>query len=162
MLSMIVAIDRNNGIGKNGDQLVYISDDLKHFKAVTTGKTVIMGRKTSNALPKGVLPNRRNIIVTRSLDWTHEGAEIAHSIPEALMLISPDDEAFVMGGGEIYSAFMPYAEKLVVTEIDKAFEGVDTFFPQIKSQEWIVDSTSPWMHDDKNDVNFRYVVYLAR
>ena len=155
---MIVAIDKNNGIGKGGDQLVYISDDLKHFKATTTGHTVIMGRKTSNALPKGVLPNRRNIVVTRSREWSHEGAETAHSVEEALSMIDRDEEAFVMGGGEMYKAFMPFADRLIVTTIDKAYDGVDTYFPVIDDR-WQLTEASEWHHDDKNDVNFRYVQY---
>lgn len=159
---MIVAIDRNYAIGHNGDQLVYISDDLKHFKATTTGHTVIMGRKTSNALPKGTLPNRRNIIITRSLSWQHDGAEVAHSIQEAISMLHENEEAFVMGGGEIYKAMMPFANKLVVTEIDKAFDNADTFFPVIDKNEWTAISISEWMHDDKNDVNFRYVEWTRK
>lgn len=156
---MVVAVDKNNGIGNKGDQLVYISEDLKHFKAVTTGHTVIMGRKTSNALPKGVLPNRRNIIITRSAEWSHDGAEIAHSVEEAISMLSDDEEAFVMGGGEIYKAFMPHAQRLVVTLIDKAYDEVDTYFPQISQSQWRITSESERMYDEKNDVYFHYAEF---
>lgn len=161
-IAMIVAIDRNNAIGKGGDQLVYISEDLKHFKATTTGHTVLMGRKTSDALPKGVLPNRRNIIITRSLSWQHEGADIAHSVEEAIGMIGDDEMVFVIGGGAIYKTMMPYAEMLYVTEIDKAFEEADTYFPVIDGEEWQMSNVSDWMNDDKNDVRFRYVEYQRR
>lgn len=158
-IAMIVAVDRNNGIGRGGDQLVYISEDLKHFKATTTGHTVIMGRKTSNALPKGVLPKRRNIIVTRSAEWHIEGGEVAHSVEEVMEMLGDDEEAYVMGGGEIYKQFMPMAEKLVVTEIDAEYEGVDTYFPEINGEEWKREMVSEWMDDEKNGVRFRYVEY---
>lgn len=161
-IAMIVAIDRNNAIGKGGDQLVYISEDLKHFKATTTGHTVLMGRKTSDALPKGVLPNRRNIIITRSLSWQHEGADIAHSVEEAIGMIGDDEMVFVIGGGAIYKTMMPYAEVLYVTEIDKAFDEADTYFPVIDREEWQMSNVSDWMNDDKNDVRFRYVEYQRR
>jgi len=158
-IALIVAIDRNNAIGKGGDQLVYISEDLKHFKATTTGHTVLMGRKTSEALPKGVLPNRRNIVVTRSVEWSHEGAEVAHSVEEAMQMIGDEEEVFVIGGGEMYRTMMEYAERLYVTEIDAAYEGADTFFPEIDREEWRIDKVSEWIEDEKNGVRFRYVEY---
>lgn len=158
-IAMIVAIDRENAIGRGGDQLVYISEDLKHFKATTTGHTVLMGRKTSEALPKGVLPNRRNIVVTRSADWHHEGAEVAHSVEEAMGMIGEDEIVFVIGGGEMYRTMMQYAERLYVTEIDAAYEGADTYFPKIDKKVWMVDKLSEWMDDEKNGVRFRYVEY---
>lgn len=157
---MIVAIDKNNGIGKGGDQLIYISEDLKHFKETTIGHTVIMGRKTSNALPKGVLPKRRNIVLTRQSDWSHEGAEVASSVEEVLAMLGDDEEAFVIGGGEVYKAFMPFATRLVVTEIDHAFADVDTHFPFIDMNEWDVEIVSDWISDERSGLSFRYVEYI--
>lgn len=158
-IAMIVATDRNGAIGKNGDQLIYISADLKHFKATTSGHTVVMGRKTSEALPKGILPNRRNIILTRSLSWRQEGAEIVHTPAEVLSITDHDEQIFVIGGGEIYSIFMPLAQRLVVTELDFVADTPDTYFPTISPEQWAVVSTSDWQTDEKNNVRFRFVEY---
>lgn len=158
-ISMIVAIDSNNAIGKNGDQLAYISADLKHFKEITTGHTVVMGRKTSDALPKGILPNRRNIIITRSHEFQRNGAEIAHDVQEVINMTHNDDEVIVMGGGEIYRQFLPIATTLYITEIDYSFQDVDTFFPPIDNQ-WAIDSQSEWFTDEKTSLNFRFVKYI--
>ncbi len=158
-ISMIVAIDRNGAIGKNGDQLVYISADLRHFKEITSGHTIVMGRKTSDALPKGTLPNRRNIIITRSTTWQREGAEVAHSVDDVLNMIAPHEELFVIGGGEIYNAFMPHATHLYVTEIDIEATNPDTYFPNIDKNKWKKTQTSEWFNDEKNNVRFRFVEY---
>ena len=158
-ISIIVAVDSNMAIGRAGDQLAYISDDLKHFKALTSGHTVVMGRKTSDALPKGVLPNRRNIIVTRSNTFQREGAETVHSVDEALALIADGDEVFIMGGGEIYRQFMPVANTLYITEIDYKFNDVDTFFPRIDEAEWHVTEHSEWQCDPKTSLTYRFITY---
>lgn len=156
---MIVATDKNGAIGKNGDQLIYISDDLKHFKAITSGHTVVMGRKTSEALPKGILPNRRNIILTRSTTWEQEGAEIVHIDIDVLAITNSDEQVYVIGGGEIYKLFMPFAQRLFVTEIDMIAESPDTYFPPINSNDWKIVNTSDWLVDEKSNVRFRYVDY---
>ncbi len=156
---MIVAIDAQNAIGNRGDQLIYISNDLKHFKSVTTGKTIIMGRKTSDALPKKTLPNRRNIIVTRRHDLSIDGAEIATSPGEALSLCQHDDEVIVIGGGELYNLFMPMAERLYVTHIHHTFLPVDTYFPTIDLALWQAAETSATFTDEKSGVAYHYVVY---
>lgn len=161
-LQMIVAVDQNMAIGRGGDQLAYISDDLKHFKATTQGHTVLMGRKTSDALPKGILPKRRNIVVTRDEAWQHEGAEVAHTIDEALQMCKADECVFVIGGGEIYKQCMPMAQRLVVTHIDHAFEGADTFFPHIDSQEWTAESESETYTDEKSGLRYRYTEYSRK
>ncbi|MCQ2226766.1 MAG: dihydrofolate reductase [Bacteroidales bacterium] len=161
MISMIVAIDRNNAIGRGGDQLAYISADLKHFKAVTSGHTIVMGRKTSNALPKGTLPNRRNIVVSRNADCHIEGAEIVHSVDEAIE-ITRNDDVYVIGGGEVYRQFMPKAERLYVTEIDEQFEDADTFFPTIDMQEWLLIEEGEWQTDEKSGLQFRFKTLIRK
>ena len=156
---MIVAVDGNMAIGRQGDQLAYISDDLKHFKALTTGHTVVMGRKTSDALPKGVLPNRRNIIITRSTSFQREGAEIAHSVEDVEALIANDEQLFVMGGGEVYRQFLPLANTLYITEIDYKFPDVDTFFPKVNVTEWEMAESSEWQCDPKSHLTYRFITY---
>ena len=122
-MNIILAADRKWAIGKNNDLLIHLPGDLKYFKKMTTGKTVIMGRKTLESLPGGKpLPNRRNIILTRSEDFQATGAEVLHSIEEVLHLIKSgnleSDEVFVIGGAEIYKQMIPYCDKFYITKID--------------------------------------------
>ena len=155
-LAMIVAIDANNGIGKNNDQLAYISADLKRFKALTTGHTILMGRKTFEALPKGALPNRRNVVITRQTDFSAPKVDVAESLEAALKLCAGDEKVFVIGGGEIYKSFLPETKELYLTLIDHAFEGVDTFFPEINKQEWNIAEKEGPFTDEKSGLVYRY------
>lgn len=155
-LAMIVAIDANNGIGKNNDQLAYISADLKRFKALTTGHTILMGRKTFEALPKGALPNRRNVVITRQSDFSAPNVDVADSLEAALQLCANDEKVFVIGGGEIYKAFLPETHELYLTVIQHAFEGVDTFFPSINEEEWAVKEEDGPFTDEKTGLNYKY------
>ncbi len=155
-LNIIVAVDKNNGIGRKGDQLAYISGDLKRFKALTIGHTIIMGRKTFEALPKGALPNRRNVVVTKQKDYHPANCDVYNSIDEALNSCTPNEELFVIGGGEIYKSFLPKADKIFLTVIDHAFEGVDTFFPEIKANEWkLIEEEEPYV-DEKSGLSYVY------
>ncbi|MBQ5746612.1 MAG: dihydrofolate reductase [Clostridia bacterium] len=157
-MNLIVAIDKNNGIGKNGDLLCHLSADLKHFKEVTTGKTVVMGYNTLISLPKSApLKNRRNIVLYEK-DIEIEGAEVCHSIEELMELIKglDSDEVFVIGGAMVYTTLMPYCEKLYITHIDRAFDA-DRFLPEIKESEWeVLDATETM---EENGLPFRYVTY---
>ncbi len=157
-MNLIVAIDKNNGIGKNGDLLCHLSADLKHFKEVTTGKTVIMGYNTLISLPKSApLKNRRNIVLYEK-DITIEGAEVVHSLDELFELIRgiEPDELFVIGGAMVYTLLMPYCQKLYITHIEKAFDA-DRFLPEIKESEWRAIDESELMQE--GDLSFRYVTY---
>jgi len=136
MTHLIVAIDRKGAIGPAGDQLYYIKEDLKHFKSLTMGNTIIMGRKTFEALPKGALPGRKNIVVTRNRSYRAPGAEVAHSLAEALS-IAPA-EAFIIGGAEIYRQALPMADTLHITVIDDEAANADTFFPAIPLERFRV------------------------
>jgi len=156
-ISIIVAVDKNNGIGRNGDQLAYISGDLKRFKALTTGHTIVMGRKTFEALPKGALPNRRNVVITRKKDFHPEGCDVYHSVEDVLKTLGNDDEVFIIGGGEIYKAFLPYTQKIYLTVIEHEFEGVDTFFPEINDSEWETAEHDGTFVDEKSGLNYRYI-----
>lgn len=122
-MNIILAADRNWAIGKDNDLLIHLPGDLKYFKKMTTGKTVIMGRKTLESLPGGKpLPNRRNIILTRADDFQVSGAEVLNSIEDVLHLIKSgnlkSDEAFVIGGADIYKQMMPHCDKFYITKID--------------------------------------------
>ena len=130
-LTLIAALDRHRAIGRGAALLWHEPEDQKHFRAVTMGCPVIMGRKTWDSLPPKFrpLPGRRNMVVTRNPAWRAAGAETAPSLHAALTLIAGVDKAFVIGGGELYAAALPLADELVLTEIDALYEGADTFFP---------------------------------
>ena len=157
-MNLIVAIDKNNGIGKNGDLLCHLSADLKHFKEITSGNTVIMGYNTLISLPKSApLKNRRNIVLYEK-DIEIEGAEVCHSLEELLELVKDidPDKLFVIGGAMVYTLLMPYCKKLYITHIEKEFEA-DRFLPEIKKNEWRILEESELM--EENSLQFRYVTY---
>lgn len=141
-ISIIVAVDRNWAIGNKGDQLFYIREDLRHFKELTMGCPIIMGRKTFEALPRGPLPGRRNIVITRSADYAPAGAETAPSLEAAIALCAGSQEVFIIGGAQIYALALPLATDLYLTQIDAAAPEADTFFPVIASAA--ADHT-PWL-----------------
>ena len=132
-ITMIVAVAENGAIGKDNNLLWHISGDLKRFKAITTGHSIIMGRKTYLSFPKRPLPDRKNIILTTS-DNTYEGAYTAKSIEQALALCD-SDEVFIIGGESIYRQFLPYTTKIYLTRVHRSYEA-DTFFPKLNMDEW--------------------------
>jgi dihydrofolate reductase len=160
-ISIIVAVDKNNGIGRKGDQLAYIFGDLKRFKALTTGHTIIMGRKTFEALPKGALPNRRNVVITRQKNYHPEKCDVFNSVEDALSSCSEKEELFIIGGGEIYNTFLPFTGRIYLTVIDHAFDGVDTFFPELSEKEWEVIEEEAPLIDEKSGLRYHYTT-LAR
>lgn len=129
-LSLIAAVARGGAIGRDNELLWHDSRDQKHFRTTTMGCPVIMGRRTWDSLPERFrpLPGRRNIVVTRNAAWQAPGAEVAHSLAEALALVADAPKAFVMGGGQLYAEALPHADELALTEVDASFEA-DTFFP---------------------------------
>ncbi len=133
-ISIIVAAGANDAIGKDNRLLWKLSDDLRRFKKLTTGHTVIMGRRTFLSLPNGPLPDRRNIVISDVPGEKFEGCTMAGSIEEAMNLLD-DEEAFVIGGGMIYKQFLPHARKIYLTRVEHHFEA-DTFFPAINYDEW--------------------------
>lgn len=158
-LSIIVAMAENRAIGRNGDLIWHNSRDLKQFKKITTGHTVIMGYKTYLSLPnQKALPNRRNVILTSRLENAPEGFEIAGSIKNALEMVKDEEEVFVMGGGMVYEQFLPLADRLYLTRIGKSFEA-DTYFPYVNFDEWeLVDLEV--IDDDPNvDYSYRFEVW---
>lgn len=161
MISIIVAIASDGGIGRDGQLLFRISDDLRRFRRLTTGHTVIMGRKTFESFPSGPLPDRRNIVVSRNPDYHAQGALTAASLPEAVGMAGDDDEIYIIGGGEIYRQALPLADRLDVTLImATAAGGADTFFPEINPDEWRQAKMSELMTDPKSGVKYRFVTYL--
>lgn len=140
MLHIIVAIDRRGAIGRGGDLLFYIKDDLRRFKALTMGNTLVMGRRTFESLPKGARPGRRNIVVSRNAAYTAPGIEVAPTLEAALALAAagPGD-TFVIGGGQIYAQALAKADVLELTVVDAEAEAPDTYFPAIPLDDYRVE-----------------------
>jgi dihydrofolate reductase len=153
MINIIVAASLNNVIGKDNKLLWRQSADLKRFKELTTGKTVVMGRKTYDSIGKP-LPNRRNIVITRQ-DIEIPGCEVVHSLEDALKV---DDEIFILGGGEIYQKSIILANKIFLTLIQTEIEG-DTYFPQL-GDEWIEESKEEFLKDEKNQFDYQFINYV--
>ncbi|MCM1505085.1 MAG: dihydrofolate reductase [Muribaculum sp.] len=157
-VTVIAAMTRDGGLGRAGQLLYHISDDLKHFKRVTMGKPIIMGRRTFESFPNGALPGRRNIVVTTRADYSASGIMTAGSVEEALRLASDCEEAMVIGGGEIYRQMMPLATSLELTVIDAdAPEGTDTFMPAIDPSQWSEESASEPAVDPRTGVSYRFI-----
>ncbi|WP_232699411.1 dihydrofolate reductase [Brevibacillus daliensis] len=157
MLSAIFAMGHDRVIGRNNQLPWHLPADLAYFRKVTTGHTVIMGRKTFDSIGKP-LPNRRNIIVTTQSNYHQDGCEIAHSPDEVLELIKGEAESFVIGGTEIYKLFFPCINRMYITKIDQQFDG-DAFFPEWNTQEWQLVSGEPGHTDEKNPYPFSFQVY---
>ena len=160
-ISIIVAVAANNAIGKDNDLLWHISADLKRFKALTTGHAVIMGRRTWMSLPKRPLPNRRNIVLTRSAAFNDDGAEVACSIRQTFDLIRDEEESFVIGGADIYRQFLPFARNLYVTFVHSDFDG-DVFFPEIDRSMFCQTSDSEVFTDEKSGLSYSFADFRRR
>lgn len=160
-LSLIVACASNMAIGKDNDLLWHLSDDLRRFKALTTGHPVIMGRRTWDSLPKKPLPKRRNIVLTHDMAFAPEGAEVAHSVNQVLEMVRFEEESFIMGGAAVYQALLPFAQRLYVTWVHQPFEA-DVFFPPIDLSLFIkVKETEP-VTDEKSGLVYSYADYERR
>ncbi len=164
---MIVAVAKNNAIGRGNDLLWHISQDLKYFKAVTTGHPVVMGRKTYESVGRP-LPGRRNIILSRGGNIKYPDIknpqttsfEICNDIDSFIsMAKKSDEEFFITGGGELYKQLFSHADKLYITHIEAVAKDADTFFPVIDSSEWRLDSITEPLHDDENNIDFKFAVY---
>jgi dihydrofolate reductase len=154
IISIIVAIAKNNTIGKDNKLLWHLPNDLKHFKDTTTGHTVIMGRKTYESVGKP-LPKRRNIIITRQT-ISIEGCEVVNSIEAALALCTGEDEVFIVGGAEIYKQALPLTNRVYLTVIDQDFDG-DTFFPELNPAEWTERKRENFEPDEKNKLKYSFI-----
>ncbi len=157
-LSLIVAVAENGAIGKNNDLLWHISADLKHFKALTTGHCIIMGRKTYESFPKRPLPNRRNIVITNNMDYREEGCEVVHSVEEAIALCKDDEQSFVIGGATVYTQFLPFVDKIFLTKVFATFEA-DTFFPEIDLSQFEQTAASEVFTDEKSGLRYQFLEY---
>lgn len=158
-ISIIVAIAGNRAIGKDNRLLWHLSDDLKRFKKLTSGHTLIMGRNTFLSLPNGALPNRRHIVISDVEGESFGGCEMAKSIEEALALAGRDEECFVIGGGMVYKQFLPLAGKLYLTRVHESFEA-DTFFPEIDFSQWKALVTEEVPAGEQNQYAHTYTEFV--
>lgn len=158
MISIIAAIAEDRGIGMNNGLLWHLPGDLKRFKQLTSGNTVIMGRKTWESLPGRPLKGRRNIVITDDPLDSFEGAEAAFSIREAIEKCGTDREAFVIGGGSIYRQFLPYADRLYITLVHGTAPA-DTYFPEIDTVTWKEAEKEEHPATDNKTPSYTYIVY---
>jgi len=156
-ISIIAAIAADNGIGKDNKLLSHIPGDLKRFKKITTGHTVIMGKNTYLSLPGGPLKNRRNIVITDNKKDRFQDCEMAHSVQEAIDKCDENHENFIIGGASVYRQFLPYTSKLYLSRMDKTFDA-DTFFPHIDPENWYEISKERVQDDRTVDFPYEYVI----
>ncbi len=162
MLSIICALCENRAIGRNNQLLFHLRADLQRFKALTSGHTVIMGRRTFESLPKGALPNRRNIVLTRQAAFSAPGIETFASLPAALAAISEDEDAFVIGGESVYAEALPLAQRLCLTHVAASPTDADAFFPEWRDADWELTSREAHEADAQNEVPFVFADYRRR
>ena len=155
-ISMIAAVGKNLELGKNNDLIWHFKEDMKFFKETTMGHPVIMGRKTFESLPKA-LPGRKNIVISANPEYKADGAEVVTSVEEAIKLAETEDtDAFVIGGGRIYTEFLPYADNLYLTEINAECPDADTYFPDFNKSDYIKEIINFY---DVDGTEFYHVIY---
>ncbi len=158
MISLIVAIAANNAIGRSQELLCHLPNDLKRFKAITLGHTIVMGRRTYESLPKGALPGRTNVVVTGSADAAWENVEVVHSVDEALAK-EEGKELFVIGGATLYRQTLDRADRLYITHIHHSFEDADTFFPDLDYSQWREIERESHAADERHLYDYTFVTY---
>ena len=164
MISIIAAVSENRAIGKDNKLLYWLPNDLKRFKALTTGHTIIMGRKTYDSLPKGALPNRRNVVISRSVS-SIPGCEVYGSLDVAIAKVhsspaegdGPDNEIFIIGGASVYEQALPFADRLCLTIIHDVAKEADAFFPPF--DDWKEIAREDHTTDEKHSYNYSFVDY---
>jgi dihydrofolate reductase len=155
MISIIVAVSEDLGIGKDNELLWHISEDLKRFKRLTTGNAVIMGKKTWESLPRRPLPGRKNIVLTDNPQETIENAITAYSLDDAVSKCSAGEEIFIIGGGSIYRQFMPLADRLFITHVHRKAPA-DIYFPEINPDIWKASENEEFT---ENEIPYTYTIY---
>ena len=158
---MIVAVSEDWGIGKDNELLWHIPEDLKRFKRLTFGNAVIMGKKTWESLPRKPLPGRKNIVLTDVPGESIDFSVTAYSIDDALSKCNKEEEIFVIGGGSVYSQFMPLADRLYITHVHRKVPA-DVYFPVIDTDVWKIVEKEEFKTGDKNDIPYTYIIYERR
>ena len=159
MINIIAAVAQNRAIGYQNKLIYWLPNDLKRFKALTTGHTIIMGRRTYESLPKGALPNRRNIVLTRS-QQSFPDCDVFASLEEALKHCQADEEVYIIGGASVYKQAMAVADRLCLTEIADTPKDADTFFPPY--DDWVEEKREAHAKDDKHAFAYAFVDYIRK
>ena len=157
MISVLAAVAKNRAIGYENKLIYWLPNDLKRFKALTTGHTIIMGRNTFLSLPKGALPNRRNIVLSRSTK-DFPGCDVYSSLEEALKHCTPDEDIYIIGGASVYRQALKIADRLCLTEINDTPEKADTFFPPY--DDWKEESREDHEKDERHEYEYSFVDYI--
>lgn len=153
-ITLIVAVSENNAIGKNNKMLWHLPNDFKYFKQKTIEHTVVMGRKTFESIGK-ILPERRNIIITRDLSFTAEDADTANSVNDVLTYCRDEREIFIIGGADIYKQFLPLAHRVLLTRVHTTIAG-DRYFDQLPEDQWELKSQDPQHKDEKHAYDYTF------
>ena len=161
-LSIIVAVAKNGAIGRDNQLLYHLPNDLKHFKELTTGHTIIMGRKTFDSLPKGALPTRRNIVLSRQESLLFENAECYRSLEDALMQCDYTEDIYIIGGAELYKQTIGLASRIHLTLIDDTPQDADAFFPTLNQEEWMETRRETHPADEKHAHAYTFIDYTRR
>lgn len=161
-ITLIAALARDRAIGYKNGLLYHLPADLRRFKALTTGHTVVMGRRTFESLPKGALPNRRNIVLSRRAGASFPGAETFASLRDALAACQPGEQVFVIGGASVYEEALPLADRLCLTHISARPARADVYFPRINGRQWRVVLREKHAADSKNLQRYQFVDYIRR
>ena len=157
-ISIIACVGKNLELGKNNDLIWHLPNDLKYFRKVTSGKTVIMGRRTFESLP-GILPKRRNIVLQMPDESKIDGVEIFNDIPSILEAVKDEDEAFIIGGASIYKQFLEYADKLYLTEVNEKCQDAEVYFPKFDKKKYKKNIVGK---NEDNGVKYNFVLYERR
>lgn len=155
VISLIAAVARNGVIGHQNRLPWHLPADLQHFKSLTLGKPIVMGRNTWESLP-GLLPGRQHIVITRNPDYQAPGGQVVHSVDEALAAVAGVPEVMIVGGGHLYSEMMPRADRLYLTLVDADVEG-DAYFPEIERSQWREENREEHLADEKNTFSYSFV-----
>lgn len=160
IFNIIVAVAQDGAIGRGGDLLWHIHDDMVFFKNTTKGHPVVMGRKTWESLQVKPLPKRENIVITTNKNFTFEGVTVLNRVEDVKNLPDYDNEVFIIGGGTIYKEFIPLCEKLYITRVFNNYPDADTFFPEIKPEQWLEESKSEIFTDKESNLQYQFITYL--
>lgn len=159
MINIICALAENNAIGCQNQLLYHLRADLQRFKALTTGHTIIMGRRTYESLPKGALPNRRNIVLSRQEGLSFPGTEVFASLQEALDACTPEEEIYIIGGASVYEEALPLADRLYLTHVHATPERADAFFPDFDTTHWKAVHSEDHAADERNEQAYTFTDY---
>lgn len=160
MIVLVAAIAQNNALGKDNSLIWHLPNDLKRFKALTLNGHILMGRKTFESLP-GILPKRTHIVITRNPDFKPDGALVAQSLQEALALVPKGENAYIIGGGQIYAQALPMADLLELTLVHHSFDA-DTFFPDLDPNQWVLTYQEEHDVDEKHPYPYTFQRYIKR